>query len=144
MKEILIAALTAFFGVVTFIIGQITVKLFEPAYDLRAHLGAVARDLLIYANRDPKIASDQERLVVFRKLAGATHEKLYRVASYWLFRIILGLPPKSSVVQAASLLVGLSNAQFATQEEMAVFQPWQTSEKNRELLRLKIPAIEQP
>jgi hypothetical protein len=32
MKELLIAAFTAFLGVITSVLGQITVKLFEPAY----------------------------------------------------------------------------------------------------------------
>jgi hypothetical protein len=123
MKEIEIAALTALFGVVTFVIGQITVKLFEPAYDLRAHFGAIARDLLVYANRDPNIATDQDRLKAFRILAAVTHEKLYRVAWYWLFRIVLGLPPRTDVVQAASLLIGLSNAQVADRRRFDTGEP---------------------
>jgi hypothetical protein len=104
MKELLIAAFTALFGVITFIAGQITVKLFEPAYGLRGHVGAIARDLLLYANRDKRIASDEERLKIFRNLAGTTHEKLYRVVWYPFFKCYLGLPPRDAVEQAASRL----------------------------------------
>jgi hypothetical protein len=65
MNEFLIAAFTAFLGMITYVIGQIVVKLFDPAYDLRAHFGAIARDLYLYANRHPKIATDEERLKIF-------------------------------------------------------------------------------
>jgi hypothetical protein len=144
MKEVLTAAFTALFGVVTFLVGQITVELFEPAYDLRAHFGAIARDLLVYANRDKRIASDEERLKIFRNLAGATHEKLYRVAWYPFFEAILGLPPRKAAEEAASLLIDLSNAQVVLPEGPSGLQPWKTSEKIRELLQLKIPAIKAP
>ena len=66
MNELQTAAFTALFGVITFVVGQITVKLFEPAYDLRAHFGAIARDLLVYANRDQKLdAFRRDNLVLY-------------------------------------------------------------------------------
>jgi hypothetical protein len=144
MKELVIAAVTALFGVITFIVGQITVKLFEPAYGLRGHCGAIARDLLVYANRDKSIASDEERLKIFRNLAGTTHEKLYRVVWYPFFEKFLGLPPKDAVEEAASLLLELSNAQVDTSQGPSGPQLWETSQRIRALLRLKIPPIKAP
>ena len=42
------------------VLGQVLVKLIESALTLRGLIGRIAGDLLMYAGRDPRIASDEE------------------------------------------------------------------------------------
>jgi hypothetical protein len=120
MNEFLIAAFTAFLGMITYVIGQIVVKLFDPAYDLRAHFGAIARDLYLYANRHPKIATDEERLKIFRKLASTT-----------LFSVILSLPPRgcreSGNFTRRSLERSISYCRAVTKEAAGIHVPLTSS-----------------
>jgi hypothetical protein len=82
-------------------------------------------------------------LKIFRKLASTTDKKLYKVAWYKFFSVIRSLPPREDVEKAATLLVALPKAQFATVEEKASLRPFDTMEQIRTLLRPKT-AIEQP
>jgi hypothetical protein len=53
---------TAIFGLLGYILGQVFLKLIEPALEFRARIGAIARDLILYANRNVPIADDSTRL----------------------------------------------------------------------------------
>ena len=86
------ALLTVLIGVATFPTGQIVVKLFDPIFELRSLFGEIARDLLLYENRDDRIAEPQKRLLIFRSLAAALHEKVQKVVWYPLFFVVQDRP----------------------------------------------------
>ncbi len=86
------ALLTVLIGVATFATGQIVVKLFDPIFELRSLFGEIARDLLLYENRDDRIAEPQKRLLIFRSLAAALHEKVQKVVWYPLFFVAQDRP----------------------------------------------------
>ncbi len=112
------ALLTVLIGVATFVTGQIVVKLFDPIFELRSLFGEIARDLLLYENRDDRIAEPQKRLLIFRSLAAASHEK---IGAFSLFRIV---PPKDDARTASMLLLSLSNCQVAKPEEIGpIYRP---------------------
>jgi hypothetical protein len=139
------ALLTVLIGVATFATGQIVVKLFDPIFELRALFGEIARDLLLYENRDDKIAEPQKRLLIFRSLAAGLHEKVQKVVWYPLFSLVKIVPPKNDVRQASMLLVSLSNSQVADKDELReVYRPWQTRNEINELLRLRLPKQPKP
>jgi len=48
MAAISTALLTALFGFLTFLTGQVVLKLFEPAFELRALFGEIARDFILF------------------------------------------------------------------------------------------------
>src|SRR5882724_12300192 len=61
------ALLTVLIGVATFATGQIVVKLFDPIFELRSLFGEIARDLLLYENRDDRIAEPAFDISVFSR-----------------------------------------------------------------------------
>ena len=139
------ALLTVLISVATFVIGQILVKLFDPIFELRALFGEIARDLLLYANRDDKIAAPEKRLQIFRSLAAALHEKVQKVVWYPLFSFVKMVPPKDDVRKPSMLLVSLSNSQVASQDELwQEYRPWQTTNEINEFVRLKLPKEPEP
>jgi len=52
-------------AVLIYVAGQVLVRLIEPALTLRTLIGRIAGELLMHANRDPKVASDEERYRLF-------------------------------------------------------------------------------
>jgi hypothetical protein len=138
------ALLTVLIGAATFAVGQIIVKLCDPIFELRALFGEIARDMLLYANRDDKIAGPKKRLLIFRSLSGALHEKVQKVVWYPVFSLFKILPAKKDVRKAAGLLISLSNSQIATDEELLGYQPWNTMNFISKLLKLKLTEQEKP
>jgi hypothetical protein len=74
--------ITAVLGVVTFILGQIFMKLAEPAVALRGQIGIIKGDLLMYANKAENISTPEDRL----------HELSALIVGYDLFAQLLSLP----------------------------------------------------
>jgi hypothetical protein len=109
LLQALTAVLTA---VLIYVSGQVLVKLMEPMLELRAIIGRIAGELLMYASRDPRIASDEDRHKHFRRLASDVFEKSTTVLGYGLFARIGVLPKKADVEEAGRKLVSLSNLQF--------------------------------
>jgi hypothetical protein len=103
--------ITAVLGVVTFILGQIFMKLAEPAVALRGQIGIIKGDLLMYANKAENISTPEDRQKIYRGHAAKLHELSALIVGYDLFARLLSLPRKGLVLEAASQLIGLSNAQ---------------------------------
>jgi hypothetical protein len=103
--------LTAVFAVLTFIAGQIFMKLAEPALLLRGYIGIINGDLLMYANKAAAISTPRKRMILYRKHAAKLHELLALIIGYEAFSLLLGLPSKEAVREAAAQLIGLSNTQ---------------------------------
>jgi hypothetical protein len=106
------ALATVLSAILIYVLGQILVKLIEPALQLRALIGRIAGDLLMYASRDPKIASDEERQKLFRRLASDVFQSSTTVLWYGLFARLRVLPKKADVEEAARKLISLSNLQY--------------------------------
>jgi hypothetical protein len=118
------ALLTVLIGVATFATGQIVVKLFDPIFELRSLFGEIARNLLLYENRDDRVAEPQKRLLIFRSLAAVLHEKVQKVVWYPLFSLFRIVPPKDDARTASMLLLSLSNCQVAKPEEIGpIYRP---------------------
>jgi hypothetical protein len=138
MESIAIALLTALFtaafGLLSYLAGQIILKLIDPILELRALIGIIAGDLFFYANRSETITSDDERMKLFRKHSSSLYEKLYKVLHYDRVYRYFGLPTRSDVEAAASELIGLSNVQGPIKLILPDGGPWATTQRIRKLL----------
>jgi hypothetical protein len=127
---------TTFSAVVVYVLGQVLVKLIEPALALRALIGQIAGDLVMYANRAGKIASNEERLKIFRRHASDLFRNSAAIWCYWLFQFLRIVPPKQEVEEAARLLISFSNSQLAEGAEIIDYLPWETQRDICRLLRI--------
>jgi hypothetical protein len=102
-----VTMLTALLGLITFVVGQIIVKLFEPALDLRSSIGELSKDIILMSHLEYKTEEHWEKTRgVFSQHAASLHEKLFRIAWYEeFFQHALQLPPKEDVENAAERLL---------------------------------------
>jgi hypothetical protein len=141
LGAIFTALFTALFGFLTFLAGQVVLKLFEPAFELRTLFGEIARDFIVYGYRD-STSDPEKRVLLFREHAGSLHQKLFKVAWYGFFQRIIQLPPKEDVVEAAALLILYSGYHSPTSVVLKGPKAWELAENIRRLLRLEIPREE--
>ena len=99
-------------GAVTVALGQLIIKAaIEPAIAMKQLIGKIAHDLDFFANQlFGDMPKGQEARETFRSEACELRDKLNVMIWYPVFRIILSLPSKKSVREAASHLIGQSNA----------------------------------
>lgn len=107
---------TVLSGVITYILGQLAVKLLiDPIQEMKRAIGQVAHALIDLANviANPGVASHEVMDAAskhLRSLSSQLQSHLYLVpvcrASAWLFR----LPEMAHVVEATGLLIVLSNS----------------------------------
>ena len=108
--------LTIFAGVVTYVLGQLVMKLIiEPVHEFKRVIANISHSLIEYANvySNPGITgNDNEKNVstVTRKLSSQLNAQIYLIPHYELTSKIFGLPPRKIVAQAALYLIGLSNS----------------------------------
>ena len=109
---------TVLSGVLTFVVGQILLKMFvEPVLETRKTIGQVAYML---CNRGQFIHNpgvlDLERTKAvseeMRALAAALYAQLYAVPAYPLVAPVFRLPGTERVVEAATALAGLANSLY--------------------------------
>lgn len=134
----LLTILTASLGLATFVAGQIVVKLFEPALDLRSLFGDIARDFIVDFGPGSGLAKDEKRSLVYLEHAGVIHQRIFRVAWYRFFQTVVQLPPKPDVLEAASLLIMLSMLEKPGVVVLVSPKAWELKEKIQTLLRLKL------
>jgi hypothetical protein len=103
LLTILTALFTAALGLATFVAGQIVVKLFEPALDLRSLFGEIARDFIIDFGQGSRLADGEKRSLAYLDHAGVIRQKTFRVAWYRFFQTVVQLPPKEDVLEAAGV-----------------------------------------
>ncbi len=130
---------TALSAVVIFVVGQLLVKLAEPALALRGLIGEIAGDLVMYANRAEKIAPNEKQLEIFRRHASDLFKASATVVGYDFFSGLTILPPKGDVEKAAKLLIGFANSQVVEGSDLIDYVPWQTQQEIRQLLRISDP-----
>lgn len=136
----LTAVVTVIVGALSFSLGQVLVRgMIEPDLELKRTIRQIAHDLDFYANRifDANLRVEFNR--TFRGWA-RLNEHLYSVSFYRLFAVVFGLPPWVDVSQAASFLLGHSNALATAEPEW-----WRDrSPEIRRLLGISSPPPEPP
>lgn len=108
--------LTIFTGVVTFVLGQVIVKLFiDPVQEMKRTIGQISNSLTEYANviQNPGVPKEEmidNAALHLRKLSSQLESHLYLVPVYKLTSKVFYLPSKKSVLKATRALMGLSNS----------------------------------
>jgi hypothetical protein len=110
--------LTVLSGFITYVLGQLAVKLLiEPVQEMKKTIGQVAHALIEHANvfsnpgegamEDMRQTSQQ-----IRKLSSQLQAQLYLVPSYSNTAKVFRLPTKENILAASGCLIGLSNSIF--------------------------------
>lgn len=115
---------TVLSGVITFVIGQLIVKLLlDPVQDMKRTIGQVSHTLVeraaVIAN--PGVPTKEimdETSDSLRRLSSQLHAHLYLVPSYGLISKVFRLPSKENLLIASSALIGLSNSVFRADERV--------------------------
>jgi hypothetical protein len=137
LSELSKILVTAFFTILTFVLGQIFMKFAEPAFKLREEIGAIAQDLEMYANEDEKIADAKERLKIFRSHASKLHGILSMILPYDFWQQLFQLPERTNVEGAFKQVFRLSNLQVESRETRTPEGPFATALRIRELLKIR-------
>ena len=116
--------LTVLSGVITYVVGQLVLKLMlEPIHEMKKTIGQISHSLIEYADviGNPGVPTQEvmyETSRHFRKLSSQLQAHLYLVPVYgftaWLFR----LPSRAKVLSASKSLMGLSNGVFRATEKI--------------------------
>jgi hypothetical protein len=118
--------LTVLSGVITFVLGQLIIKLLiDPVHDFRRTVADIALVLIEYTNvyANPGIAgSEIEKKVSeeFRRLSSRLNAQMYLIPYYQITAKIFGLPSRDKVFGAASDLIGLSNGVFKSASDLVL------------------------
>ena len=107
---------TVLSGVITFVIGQLIVKLLlDPVQDMKKTIGQISHTLVERANviANPGVSPkdiEDETSNSLRKLSSQLHAHLYLVPAYGVTSKVFCLPSKEKLKVASSALIGLSNS----------------------------------
>ncbi|MBY0569987.1 MAG: hypothetical protein K2P61_01750 [Burkholderiaceae bacterium] len=114
--------LTVFSGVITYVLGQLIVKLvIDPVQEMKKTIGQISHALIEHANviSNPGVPSQEamrETSKLLRQLSSQLQAHLYLIPSYPVTTKIFRLPHKKQVSAASSSLIGLSNSVFHANE----------------------------
>lgn len=107
---------TVLSGVITYVLGQLAVKLLiDPIQEMKRTIGQIAHALIDLANvianpgvpsRDVADAASKH----LRSLSSQLQSHLYLVPAYSASASLFRLPKMAQVVEATGLLIGLSNS----------------------------------
>ena len=106
--------LTVLSGVITFVLGQLILKLLvDPVNDFRRTVADVALSLIeyanIYSNGAAEIEIERKASEEFRRLSSRLNAQMYLIPCYRCTAKLFGLPSRDKVVDSAKNLIGLSN-----------------------------------
>jgi hypothetical protein len=116
--------LTVISGVLTYIVGQLILKLvIEPLQDLRRTIGSISHTLIERANviQNPGVPTQEvmdETSQELRKLSSQLRSHLYLVPLYRSTARIFRLPTPDEIQAASSSLIGLSNSVYQARENI--------------------------
>jgi hypothetical protein len=117
MDNVLGAALTAFFAVLVYVLGQLLQKLFiEPIQDQRRIIGEVAFAIAFYANvsgepiDELELGEKRKAKEEIRKLASQLRSTLATIPCYFLLVRLKIVRPIDAVMEASANLIGFSNS----------------------------------
>lgn len=117
--------LTVLSGVITFVVGQLVVKLIlDPVHDLKKTISQISHTLVDRANviANPDVSTKEEKdetSLFLRKLSANLHAHLYLVPAYVTICRIFRLPSKEKLLSASTNLIGLSNGIYSTNRTKA-------------------------
>ena len=116
--------ITVLSGVITFVIGQLIVKLLlDPVQDMKKTIGQVSHTLVERANviANPgvptKVVMDNTSDSL-RKLSSQLHAYLYLVPCYDKTSKVFHLPSKEKLLAASTALIGLSNSVYRADDRV--------------------------
>lgn len=110
--------LTVISGVLTYVFGQLILKLIiEPVQEMKKLIGQIANSLTEHANviQNPGVPSEDVMKATsqhLRKLSAHLESQLYLVPMYSITAFIFRLPSRKSILLATRSLMGLSNSVF--------------------------------
>jgi hypothetical protein len=110
--------LTVLSGVLTYVAGQLVLKLvIEPVHELRKTIGLISHVLIERANviQNPGVPTEEVMDITsqeLRKLSSLLQSHLYLVPKYDLTARVFRLPSKQELLNASSALIGLSNSVY--------------------------------
>jgi hypothetical protein len=116
--------ITVLAGVLTYVLGQITVKLIiEPVQELKKSIGKVAHGMVMHASviSNPGVPTTEvmhETSKELRMLSSDLHTHLRLVPCYPKTALVFGLPSRKQILDASSCLIGLSNSVHRASENV--------------------------
>ena len=114
--------LTVLSGVITYVLGQLILKLLiEPVNDLKRTIGEIAHSLIEHANVIQNPGVPEEEMITetsrhLRKLSSHLESHLYLIPMYICTSKLFFLPSRDKIISAARALMGLSNSVFRAEE----------------------------
>lgn len=115
---------TVLSGVLTYVVGQLTLKLLiEPMQETKKTIGQISHSLIEHANviHNPGLSTNEvtrETSRHLRKLSSQLQSHLYLVPAYDWTGKVFRLPTRTQIVSASKALIGLSNSVYRTSESV--------------------------
>lgn len=116
--------LTVLSGVITYVLGQLVLKLvIEPVHEMRKTIGMISHALIEHAAviHNPGVPTEEamdETSQELRKLSSQLQAHTYLVPRYDFTARIFRLPSRKSVLDASGAMIGLSNSIFRARENI--------------------------
>lgn len=116
--------LTIFSGVLTYVLGQLVLKLvIEPVHEMKKTIGQISHSLIEHANiiQNPGLPPEKtikETSQHLRKLSSQIQSHLYLVPLYSITSLVFRLPKQTQVIEASKSLMGLSNSLYRATEKI--------------------------
>ena len=116
--------LTVLSGVLTYVLGQLVLKLvIEPVQEVRRTIGSISHALIERANviQNPGVPTKEvmdETSSEIRKLSSQLRAHLYLVPRYRVTAQIFRLPTPEDIQAASNALIGLSNSVFRAEDNI--------------------------
>lgn len=116
--------LTVLSGVITYVAGQIIIKLIiDPVQEMKNTIGQISHALIEHANviSNPGVPSQEvmhETSKHLRKLSSKLQSHLYLIPKYNMIAKVFLLPKQEKILEASSSLIGLSNSLFRQSEHV--------------------------
>lgn len=148
------SALTAFFGVLVFVIGQIIIKFFvEPIHKQAELIGEIAHSLTYYGNiygikvvfgdspeaGSPIVQRAKDATNTFRDQGARLRATVTVIKWYPLWTFLRLVPKKDAVITASTELIGLSNSVGGTDVDWSAIHKREGSIAESLGFRIKTP-----
>jgi len=142
-------------GVITFVIGQVILRIYiEPVQSFRTLIGETSAALINYGilgkkNKEQSTALIQGASQDFRLIASKLESGTYLIPNYSRVSKFLGLPSEADIYESVSYLIDISNSLGNLTEPRAmnfVFEHYnaEKAEKVRQLLKINVPTAFDP
>ena len=142
-------------GVITFVIGQIILRIYiEPVQNFRALVGETSAALINYGvlgkkDKEQSIALIHGASQEFRLIASKLESGTYLIPNYSRVSKFFGLPSEADVYESVSYLIDISNSLGNLTEPRAtniLYEHYNAikAEKVRQLLKINVPTFFDP